>query len=162
MAWYIVLGLFAVLLLDVRTGAAWTSASAATVLAFFVAQQLGFQCPNELSPGQTAALHCVGLLGAVFTAYGFVFLLLQPHQDAVRNVEALNDQLVSIEQELDYAKRAREFSMTEWIQLDERRGTSSNWCGKPNERSASGASVLTPANGPSCRVTCAGSAFRSA
>ncbi len=120
-AWLIVDALFAVLMLDLTWGAFWTLAGAASIVGFFVAAQLGFQCPNELTAGQTAILHFVGLQGVLLTSYGFVYLLLRPYRDAIRNIESLSEQLDGVEQDLTSAEQGGEFSLSEWIKLDQRR-----------------------------------------
>ncbi len=91
--WFIVEALFAVLLLDIAWGAVWTLAGAAALLGFFVADCWSIPFPQELTAAGSRLLHFVGLEAVLLTSYGFVYLLVRPHREAMRQVESLTDQL---------------------------------------------------------------------
>ncbi|HTI52334.1 MAG TPA: ATP-binding protein, partial [Planctomycetaceae bacterium] len=84
--WHATVPAFAVVLLGRRGGLAWLCASAAAILAFYVARIQGIEFPCEATPAGMRFLEFSALLGLLFCLFILTFSFKLVEQNALRTI----------------------------------------------------------------------------
>ena len=117
--WYAILPLLAMLLGGRRAGIFWTTAGVVSLVAFQAARDFGLEFPIELTPTGARVVAYSGLPSLVICVYILMVMLNRAEAHSRQAVDDLKARLGEVQTRLDSMQGRFDFSMAEWIKLDE-------------------------------------------
>ena len=93
LTWYASMPICAVYMCGIRSGTFWTAATIIAIVGFAVADQVGWVCPNTLTPLAMGLLQFLSLIGLVMCVYILVYVLTRFEHNARKILHEANCRL---------------------------------------------------------------------